>query len=189
MACGLFLIFFSKKDWNNLLLWRYKMKRFAICLLVGATIVAAQSAADSAAMHRKSGPDQVVPEKIGIVVRDSGRTIQELQEKLRLAIEKARDVADSAKASAMEFRKQLQGKSAADSAKIINEHRAKVQERLQKAIEALDKASTKANAQIEQVRERIQSRLQQKKEELIQLQERIRAREQAREAEKNKPKN
>ncbi len=163
------------------------MKRIAAILLAGATIVAAQTAADSA-QHKRDGVTPPVPNKIGIIVRDSGQTIGQLQEKLRLVVEKARDAADSARASAMEFRKQLQGKTPADSMKMIHEHQAIVQERLQKAIEALDKASSKANAQIDQVRERIQSRLQQKKEELIQLQERIRARQQAREADADKAK-
>ncbi len=159
------------------------MKRIAILLLAGATFIAAQTAADSSAQHRFRGDgDQKAPIcttaqfKMKMFSKDS---IDQLQEKMRFAVERARDFADSARHAALEFRKQMHGKTPVDSLKMLNQHKEMIQERLQKAIDALDKASEKANAQIDQVRERIQSRLQQKKEELIKLQERIRAREQA----------
>lgn len=149
------------------------MKRLAVLLLAGATFVAAQT--DVTTQADVKGKDQEM-EKLRI----------QLQEKLKIALDNAGEKVEKAKECAMRYQKELEGKTPEEKEKIMEQKRKEAHERLQRAIEALDKASEKVNAQIEEVRERIQKRLQEKKEELIQLQERIRAREQAREEARKK---
>lgn len=191
------------------------MRRIAMLLLAGTTIVAAQTGVDSsmqqkkmdalnhritvdtAEMQNRIADHQTLPidtamankekdqnrsidtgkgqNKSKINMKDSAESMRDLQERLRAAIDNARAAADSAHHAAIQFRKELHGKTIADSTKLLDQRKAMIQERLQKAIAALDKASAKTNSQIDQVRERIQSRLQEKKAELILIQERLNA--------------
>jgi hypothetical protein len=167
------------------------MKRIAILLLAGATLVAAQTAADSSGKQKNwdgnRGKEVVDTAKNEKYVKpandtasnkwnnkDSAWIAERMQKKMKDGIDKGNSRSDSAKQAARDLRKELQGKNAADSAKIIKEHNGRNQERLQNAIDALDKASTRTNAQVEDVKARTQSRLQEKKAELQQLQEKLR---------------
>lgn len=156
------------------------MRRIVMFLLALTAIVAAQTPAESSAQQKKINVgDQKTPmymaeqNRSRIDTKDS--STRELQEKLQTAVNDAKDAAESAQHAAVEFRAELNGRTSADSLKLLVQRKALVQERLQEAIAALDKASTKVNAQIDQVRDRIQTRLQEKKAELIKIQEKLRA--------------
>lgn len=209
------LLFFQIKDWNKTFFYRrFSMRRIAMLLLAGMTIVAAQTGVDSMmqqkkmdALNQKRGLDTIEMQnkiadhlkgfidtakqnkidqtrpidtakcqnKSKINMKDSAESMRDLQEKLHAAIDTARAAADSAHHAAIQFRKELHGKTIADSTKLLDQRKAQIQERLRNAIAALDKASAKVNAQIDQAQARIQTRLQQKKAELILIQERLNA--------------
>lgn len=134
------------------------MKRLVTLLLVGATIVAAQTSTQTKTQEM---------EKLAV----------QLQEKLSVAINQAGADADRAQKAAMEYQKQMKGKSAEDAAKIMEQRKTQTQEQLQAAIKNLEMASQQVAAQVEQAKEQIQKRLEAKKEELKQLQERIQTKE------------
>jgi hypothetical protein len=174
------------------------MKRIAILLLAGATLVAAQTAADTSGKQKgwdgNRGYEALDTAKHDNFVKpvndtagkkwnnkDSAWIAERMQKKMKDGMDQGNSRSDSAKQAARDIRKELHGKNAADSAKILKEHNARNQERLQNAIDALDKASTKTNAQVEEVKARTQSRLQEKKAELQQLQEKQRAKKASRE--------
>ncbi len=157
------------QGWKKITLKGGFMKRFAVLLLAAAGWVAAQTATQT---------KNAEMEQLSI----------KLQEKLHIAIQEANESIEKAKQTALEYQNRMKGKSPEEAKKIMEQHRAEMHERLQGAIEALERASTKVGAQVEEVRERIQTRLQEKKQELIELQARIRAREEAREAEKGEGK-
>ena len=131
------------------------MKKIASLLLAGAVIVTAQT----------SAPQQVT-------IQDREQLSIQLQDKLLRALNKGGENAERARNAAMEFQKQMKGKSPEEAEKAVEEYKAQIQERLQNAIAALEQASSRVGAQVDQVRERIQSRLQEKKGEIVKLQER-----------------
>jgi hypothetical protein len=177
------------------------MRRLAFLLLAGATLVAAQTNSDSSKMKWKIPPidtskhKMVLPDSMKYKMmlpdsmmhkmmppcstmhsrtdldKDSGKA--EFKDKMRDAFEKARTMADSARHTAIEFHKEMMGKDSAAIKQIFAQHQAAVQEKLQKAIDAIDKTLAKLNTQVDKASERAQSRLEQKKQELIKLQERI----------------
>ncbi len=135
------------------------MKRVAMLFLAGATTVAAQTSTPAQTKAHEMEPTAV-----------------QLHEKLQIALNNAGENAERARKAAIEFQKQMKGKSAEERQKAIDQYRAQIQERLHNAITALEGASIKVGAQIYQLQERIQSRLQERKDELVDLQERIRSR-------------
>jgi hypothetical protein len=178
------------------------MRRLAFLLLAGATLVAAQTSVDTSKMKWKIAPvdtskhkmmpldtskhKMVLPDSMMHKMmpcstmhsrkdldKDSGKA--EFKDKMRDAFDKARTMADSARHSAIEFHKQMMGKDSAEIKQIFAKHQADVQDKLQKAIDAIDKTLTKLNTQVDKASERAQSRLEQKKQELIKLQDRIKA--------------
>jgi DNA anti-recombination protein RmuC len=134
------------------------MKRLATLLLVGATIVAAQTATETKTQEME-------------------KLTSQLQEKLALAINQAGEDAERAQKAAMEYQKQMKGKSAEEAAKIMEQRKTQTQEQLQAAIQNLEKVSEQVAAQVTQAKEQIQKRLEEKKEELKKLQKRIQTKE------------
>ncbi len=82
--------------------------------------------------------------------------------------------------AAEEFLRGMKGKSGEEADRALEQKRAEINERIQGAIDAIDRHGERVGCQVEEVRERIQSKMQEKREKLVELQERIRAREQAR---------
>jgi hypothetical protein len=105
--------------------------------------------------------------------RDSAVVVDTLKKKLRDGMQAKKCHGDSAKLAAIQMRKQLHGKNAADSAKIVNDQKAQKQEHLQNAINQLDKNSAKTKTQVEQVKDRVQSRMQEKQAEWKQHKEAV----------------
>ncbi|MBN1576361.1 MAG: hypothetical protein JW913_07415 [Chitinispirillaceae bacterium] len=133
------------------------MKWFVTLLLAGATIVAAQ--------------------RVPTQAQEMEQLAIQLQERLAAALNQANENVDLAQKAAMEFHRQMKGKSAEEVANLMEQRRIQTQAQLDIAILALERASEKVGVQVEEVRVQIQTRLAAKKEELMQLQERIRAKE------------
>ena len=105
------------------------MKRLATLLLAGATIVAAQTATKTQTQEME-------------------KLAAQLQEKLTVALNKAGEDAERAQKAAMEYQKQMKGKSAEEAAKIMEQRKIQTQEQLQVAIQNLEKASEQVAAQV-----------------------------------------
>lgn len=155
------------------------MNRLAVLILAGATIVAAQTTAETTEKtfaREKSSDTAMVRGKQQRTMSDTAM----LREKFNAAIERALEKADTARAEALRLREEMRGKIADDTSKIMKQRREQMHVRLQNAIEALEKASEKVGAQVGKAQERTQSRLLERRDELIELQKKILERQQNR---------
>lgn len=142
------------------------MKRLATLLLVGATIIGAQTATQT---------------------QDMEKVATQLQQKLSVALQNAGADVEKARTAAMECQKQVKGKTDVEAAKIMEARKVQAQEKLQTAIQSLERTSEQCAAQVDQAKEQIQSRLEAKKQELQQLQDRIKLQDGSGAAEKKGP--
>jgi hypothetical protein len=171
-------------------LWRFFMLRLAVVLLVGATFVTAQTAGGpmmgsgsdrtiDTAMHDDTGMGAMhVRDSAMQRDNDSGEVhafdTTRLGEKFKDAMDKCGSMADSARETAMEMRDHMRDSTGADSAKVMDQHHAMKRERLQGAIDALDKVSERMGTQVRGASDQAQTRIMERRDELIQKQQRIR---------------
>ncbi len=173
-------------------LWRFFMLRLAVVLLVGATFVTAQTAGGPM-MGMGSGSDRTIDTAMhddtgmgAIHVRDSAMQkdndsgevhvfdTTRLGEKIKDAMDRCGSKADSAREVVRGFREEMRDTADGDTAKVMDQHRAMKRERLQGAIDALDKVSERMGAQVKGASDQAQTRIMERRDELIQKQERIR---------------
>lgn len=164
------------------------MIRLALAVLAGATIVAAQvpqtdntARPDMTTLKGQNGEGPAMnldslKEKFGD--RDTTGMGQKIQD----AMDRCGAKADSARESSRVMRGEMAGKTAEERAKIMGERDSTKRERIQGAIDALDRNSARMGTQVKEVQERTQVRMTERRDELIQLQQRIRERKAEQEA-------
>jgi hypothetical protein len=105
--------------------------------------------------------------------RDSSVVVDSLKKKLHDGLQGRKCHGDSAKLAAQKMREQLRGKSSADSAKIINNHKGQTNNQLQNATNALSNTPSNTNAQVNQVHQETLKRMADKQKQFQQRQEQI----------------
>lgn len=160
------------------------MIRLALAVLAGATIVAAQ--VPQAPVGEKDGLDSAkhaafMNHEGGAFVRDSSMKPpiamdrdSAFEKRLGDAMEKCGTKADSARKASSFIRGEIAGKTAADSAKFMGARDSTKRERIQGAIDAMERNSTRMATQVKGSQEKTQVRMTERRDELIQLQQRIR---------------
>lgn len=96
------------------------------------------------------------------------------QKKLGDAWQKCGDRADSARTSSHALRNELRNKSGSDSAKVMGTRDSTKRERIQGAIDAMERNSARMATQVKESQVQTQIRMTERRDELIQLQQRIR---------------
>ncbi|MBN1575478.1 MAG: hypothetical protein JW913_02945 [Chitinispirillaceae bacterium] len=152
------------------------MLRLALVVLAGATFVAAQTTTETTDEQVKQGrviqqgrdSTKVTPMRTGL---DSAR----FAEKFKEAMDRGCGKADSAREARRELREHMKDSADIDTGKVMDRHRTMKRERLQDAIDALERSSERIGAQVKnEAQGRTQARLMERRDELIQLQQRNR---------------
>jgi hypothetical protein len=133
------------------------MKKLAVLLVAGAVAaVMAQGAAQTQAQEF---------EQIKV----------QLQEKLGNALDQVAPLVERARQNAIALQATLEGKSAAEQKKIMEQERARTQAQLQAAIDEISTVSAKLGGEVDKAKQQIQNRLQEKMLELKAMQDRLQA--------------
>jgi hypothetical protein len=164
------------------------MIRLALAVLAGATIVAAQvpqttgadvgdntGRPDFTTMKNQGGegmPMNIDSLKEKFADRDTTGMGQKIQD----AMDKWGSKIDSAREASVKTRGEFTGKPDCDTGKVMGVRDSTKRERLQGAIDALDRNSTRMGTQVKDVQEKTQIRMTERRDEMIQKQQRIRER-------------